>query len=99
MDEVMDDQPALSVISRIELLGNNLPELPQFRLAVAGCRIYDLDESVIWQTIALRKSRRIKLPDAIIAATALAYGLTLITHNLRDFDTTANLNLLDLHQR
>jgi predicted nucleic acid-binding protein len=37
------------------------------------------------------------MPDAIIAATALVYDLTLITHNTSDFENIANLNLLDLH--
>ena len=98
MDGVIDDTPALSVINRIELLGNNRPEIGQFTVAVAGCRVLELTEAVILKTIALRKSRSIKLPDAIIAATALVHELTLITHNTSDFATIANLKLLDLHQ-
>ncbi|MBK8704770.1 MAG: PIN domain-containing protein [Saprospiraceae bacterium] len=33
----------------------------------------------------LRKQYKIKLPDAIIAATALVYDLTLVTRNISDF--------------
>lgn len=38
-----------------------------------------LDAAVESQTIALRRQRKIKLPDAIIAATAISRGLKLLT--------------------
>lgn len=97
MDKIMDNLPAISVINRIELIGHNHPELPQFLLAVACCHVVELTEEIIIRTIALRKSRSIKIPDAIIAATALVYNFTLITHNLSDFKNIPNLKLLDLH--
>jgi predicted nucleic acid-binding protein len=96
MDNVMDDYPAISIINRIELLGHNRPELAKFKIAVEGCRIFELTEAIVLRTIALRKSRSIKLPDAIIAATALEYDLTLITHNTTDFKNIPDLKLLDL---
>ncbi len=95
MDAVMDGTPVLSVINRIELLGQTRPELAQFKIAVDGCLIYDLSETIVLKTIAIRKSRRMKLPDAIIAATALVHNLTLITHNVSDFERIPNLKLVD----
>jgi len=38
-----------------------------------------LDEQIEEATIALRRRARLKLPDAIIAATAHVQGLTLLT--------------------
>ena len=35
------------------------------------------------------------LGDALIAATALELGLTLVTHNVRDYRWIAGLELLD----
>lgn len=96
MDSVMDDSPTISVINRIELLGHNRPELTKFQIAVEGCHIFELTESIVLKTIALRKSRSIKLPDAIIAATALVHDLTLITHNTADFKNIPSIKLLDL---
>ncbi|MEZ0483414.1 PIN domain-containing protein [Fibrella aquatica] len=49
------------------------------------------------QTIALRKARKIKVPDAIIAATALVNQLTLITNNTKDFLNIPSLSILDPH--
>jgi predicted nucleic acid-binding protein len=37
------------------------------------------------RAVRLRRTMRLKLPDAIIEATALTSGRTLVTHNTRDF--------------
>ena len=49
------------------------------------------------QTILLRQQRRVKLPDAIIAATALVHGLPLLTRNTADFQNIVGLAVLNLH--
>ena len=46
-------------------------------------------------TIALRKEYKIKLPDAIIAATALANDLTIVTNNIKDFSNISGLQLIN----
>ena len=97
MDELMDNLPAISIINRIELLGHNHQNIGQYRIAVDACIVLELTEAIILKTIAIRKSRRIKIPDAIIAATALVNDLTLITHNTSDFENIQNLKLLDLY--
>lgn len=57
--------------------------------------VHNLEETIIVQTIELRKAYKIKLPDAIIAATALESGLALISRNIKDFKNIANLKLID----
>lgn len=99
INQLVDEQPILSVISPIELLGFNAPkdDADLLRDFVAESLVIDLNEEVILRTIALRKSRKIKLPDAIIAATALVNNLTLLTHNTKDFITVTGLTIMDSH--
>jgi predicted nucleic acid-binding protein len=59
--------------------------------------VLDLTESVVNQTIELRKQYKTKLPDAILAATALANGLVLISRNLSDFKNITGLEVIDPH--
>ncbi|HET9505789.1 MAG TPA: type II toxin-antitoxin system VapC family toxin [Hymenobacter sp.] len=60
--------------------------------------IYDvLDANIVRETIAIRRQRKIKLPDAIIAATALVHNHILVTRNTADFKQLAGLQLLDPH--
>ncbi|WP_061286396.1 type II toxin-antitoxin system VapC family toxin [Leptospira interrogans] len=90
--------PAISVISKIELLGwfqipkDQIESLENF---VALSHVFPLEEAVIQETILLRQTFKIKTPDAIIAATAIVHGLTLISRNTQDFKDIPNLNLID----
>jgi len=54
-----------------------------------------LTEEVEKQTIQIRKIKKIKLPDAIIAATAMVYNLTLVTHNMDDFKSIQGLKIIN----
>jgi predicted nucleic acid-binding protein len=47
------------------------------------------------KTIEIRKKYRLKLPDAIIAASALANNHILITNNVADFDKIHKLKVID----
>ena len=93
-------QVAISVITRIELLGKTVPA-PEFTFLqafVQSVAVLPLDEPVTQQTIRLRQQHRMKLPDTIIAATALAHGLPLLTRNVSDFQTLVGLTVLNLHE-
>ncbi len=95
----IDNLPAvISVITRIEILGwyNATPEqLHKLKNFVEQSVVYSLTEVVIQQTISLRQKHHIKLPDAIVAATALTETKTLLTRNLNDFKNIPGLNLLN----
>jgi predicted nucleic acid-binding protein len=92
--EVIDNEPNISIINKIELLGFSIvtPEIIEF---TDSTNIINLTEDVANQTISLRKKRKIKLPDAIIAATALVYNLTLISRNSKDFDGIDGLEFVN----
>jgi toxin FitB len=57
--------------------------------------VIGLNDDIVDKTIAIRKTQRIKLPDAIVAATALVYALILVTRNTLDFKNIRGLKLID----
>jgi hypothetical protein len=82
------------------MLGFNPPnpaDLLPFEELVATIAILPLDEAVVNEVISLRKAHKIKLPDAVVAATARVHGLSLITRNDSDFKRIPNLMLINLH--
>ncbi|EKR65044.1 toxin-antitoxin system, toxin component, PIN domain protein, partial [Leptospira weilii str. 2006001853] len=62
---------------------------------VSLSHVFPLEETVVQETILLRQSLKIKTPDAIIAATALVHGLTLVSRNIQDFASIPKLNVID----
>jgi predicted nucleic acid-binding protein len=56
-----------------------------------------ISEAVIQQTIAIRQQKKIKLGDAIIAATALVYNYKIVTRNVSDFNGISGLVVIDPH--
>jgi len=94
LSEIIDDQINLSAINKIELLGFSYVEQILIDL-VSYAVIYHIDDEIIDKTIELRKKYKIKLPDAIIAATAIVNNFTLISHNFRDFQKITELNFID----
>ena len=90
--------PTITTITKIEVLGwyNATPQqLGKLEPFINNVKLYQLDEAVINKTIELRHKQKIKTPDAIIAATALVYNLTLISRNTNDFKNITNLKLID----
>ncbi len=94
----------LSVISRIEVLGwrgHTDDSWQVTRDFLATLQEIGLDEAVVQRTIQIRRTVRIKLPDAIIASSALSSNLELVTRNSEDFRRVPGLsvvNPLDLHE-
>lgn len=86
-----------SVISKIELLGFQQSEAIEEQVKRFLSRLVEvpLTPDIVEQTILLRKSYRIKLPDAIIAASAIVLNATLITRNSQDFRRIEQLTWID----
>jgi predicted nucleic acid-binding protein len=78
----------ISSITYIEALGYSFPNQDEERAIAKLCNMFErifLTKEIEEQTIFIRKSNKVKLPDAIIAATAIVHNLTLVTHNINDF--------------
>ena len=78
-----DEAPQfVSVIARIEVLaypGMTVEEELARRRFLAGVTLVPITGSIEEQAIAIRKAVKIKLPDCIIAATALVMDAVLLT--------------------
>ncbi|MEO7461912.1 MAG: type II toxin-antitoxin system VapC family toxin, partial [Ferruginibacter sp.] len=88
-----------SVIVKIEVLGyNDAPvKIKLLEEFLASATIFPPDDAVTQKTIELRRIKKMKLGDAIIAATALVYNLTLITRNTNDFKNIDGLIIVNPH--
>lgn len=92
--KILDDNFIISFITYIEFLGysNASESLEEF---VSLANVIEINKGIIDQTILIRKAYRIKLPDAIIAATTMVYDFTLISRNTKDFEDVKGLKLLN----
>jgi hypothetical protein len=91
---IIDQQFTISVINKIEVLGHNTAGL-DIEEFIGLADVLQLTEEITNKTIKLRKVYKTKLPDAIIAATALVNKLTIITRNTKDFDKIQGLEVLN----
>lgn len=88
----------ISVISKIELLGYSPlrnASMQPVQNFVDNATVFPLDEIVVQKTIEIRRIKKIKLPDAVIAATALIYGFEIISRNISDFSGIEGLTCYD----
>jgi predicted nucleic acid-binding protein len=97
MNSAIDAVPILSVITQIKLLWwkTLIVTEQHVRNFIGDCTILDIDSNVIDQCVMLRKGKKIKLPDALIAATASANGYTIITKNDKDFLGIKDLKVIN----
>lgn len=90
--------PVVSAVSYVEVLGYHRLTDPDKHLLEAfftAIEILPIGEAVIQSAIALRQQKRMSLGDALVAATALTYKLTLLTHNTQDFSWIDGLQVMD----
>jgi predicted nucleic acid-binding protein len=99
IDTILQDYtPVISAITEIELLcwktatENDLRILHSF---INDSLVIEMDKAIKLKTADIRKLHRIKLPDAIIAATAMVFDLTLMTRNVHDFKNIEGLKLIN----
>lgn len=98
MNNIVDRDSIISIITKMETLGFNFKsEDEQFTMEyfVEGSTVLQINNDIVNKTIDIRKTKKLKLPDAIIAATALVYDLTLITRNTSDFADIQGLKVIN----
>lgn len=79
----------ISIITWMEVLIGAPREIEDAtRLFLASFELIPLENSVSERAVAIRRERRMKLPDAIILASADVHALLLVTRNTKDFPAT-----------
>ncbi len=82
------DNIYLSIITYIETLGHNFSNQEEKRLVKNFLKTFEilpLTYEIADRVVKYRRNSRIKVPDAIILATASVTNSTLITNNDKDF--------------
>jgi predicted nucleic acid-binding protein len=94
-----DSALQISVISAMELIAGcrNAQELARLQQFLQQIRILQVDANISWRAYQLMHSfflsHGLLIPDALIAATALEFNLTLCTKNIRHFQMIPDLEL------
>ena len=78
----------------------NKRELNKIKKALSEFSILPLNEEITEIAINLiekySKSHTLKIPDALIASTAIYYDISLWTYNIKDFRFIENLSLFKI---
>ena len=95
---IEEHEPAVSAVSYVEVLGYHKlseQERQHFEEFFDAANVLPISGDVLEQAVKLRQTRKMTLGDSLVAGTALAHELTLVTRNTKDFDWIDKLSLLD----
>lgn len=91
---------AVSFVTEIELLGAfsiSKNRRKQFKELLDDCLIIEMNSEIKIKCIEIRNQYKLKIPDAIIAATALILDVPLITSD-KEFEKIRNLQIVYLQK-
>jgi len=97
-EQIPDGDLVCSIITEIELLSfTALPPNEELliRERLALLKIYKVDNTIKEKTIQLRRTSPLKIPDAIIAATAMIHDCVLVSND-KLFQNVPGLNCREL---
>ena len=81
-----------SVVTRAELFAGSSATAKVSEL-LGPFRELPIDREIAERAGRIKRETRVRLPDALIAATALGHGLFLATRNRRDFSAVRGLRI------
>jgi len=88
----------VSVLTKIEFLGweKHSPEgFEKCSRLIKLSNVYLIDDDIAEKTIELKRRVKIKLADAVIAATALVNNFKLVTRNVDDYKAVKELEMFN----
>jgi len=94
---ILNGECTISIINRIELYSIVMPPsvLAAMNNFVASVQIFALSDAIADRAILIRQTHRLKLPDAVIAATCIENNLPVISRNQADFGKVTGLIMMD----
>ena len=98
VDKYIDIQFALSEVTEIELLGVKgiqQKEILFRKEMIADCFLLRLNDSIKQVAITLKQKYVLKVPDALIAATAIYHDIPLLSAD-KDFKKVTELQFISL---
>ncbi len=82
-------EKAVSIVTWMEVMvGASVEVEPATRSFLGAFDVVALDSEIAERAVGLRRSHHIKLPDAIIWATAQTHAMLLVTRNTKDFGSS-----------
>ncbi|CAH6662126.1 MULTISPECIES: type II toxin-antitoxin system VapC family toxin [Pseudocitrobacter] len=80
-------QNAISIVTWMEVMvgAKKYNQEHRTRVAMSAFNIIGVSQAIAERSVALRQEYGMKLPDAIILATAQVHRLELVTRNTKDF--------------
>jgi len=100
VDLLINIEPRISIITQIEVFskrGLERSEIEKLHKFTNAATVYDVNKAIAERAIYIRLNYNVKLPDAVIAATALCYNLILVTRNIADFKNIVGLQIINPH--
>ena len=87
-------EKAISLITWIEVMvGATAQDDAIIKAFLSQFELLPIDSTVSTEAVTIRRTRRIKLPDAIILATARTTDRLLITRNTKDFPAGVDVDV------
>src|SRR5690606_12184681 len=96
IENILNSSFNISVITKIELLGWDKHSPAGFKQAeefLGYANVITITDEISNLSIKILRNLKIKLPDAVIAATCLNNNLILITRNDKDFKNIQDLEI------
>ena len=91
-----DIPPSISVVTEIEILGVKEIKNPEIKIRetiIEYCQVIPIANSIKKKTIELKRTIKLAVPDALIAATAIEGEFTLVTAD-KGFKRIKDLSLI-----
>jgi predicted nucleic acid-binding protein len=97
LDSIINYTPKISFITQIELLSWKTDSYTENLIKdfISICEIINISDGIISNCVKIRRFKKVKTPDAIIASTAMTLDYTIITNNTKDFENIEGLKFLN----